>query len=44
MEKKRMNQLNIDLFFKALMEIIEEKENVKITYTIERRPKNENTN
>ncbi len=38
-----MNQLNIDLFFKTLMEFIEEKENVKIEYTLERRPDNEAT-
>jgi hypothetical protein len=36
--------MNIELFFKTLMEFIEEKENVKITYKIERRPKNEDTN
>ncbi len=37
-----MNQPNIDLFFKTLMRIIEEKENVIIEYTLERRPTNEN--
>lgn len=36
-----MKQLNVDLFFKTLMEIIEDQENVKIEYTLERRPDNE---
>ncbi len=38
-----MQQMNINLFFKTLMEIIEEQENVKIEYTLERRPDNEAT-
>ena len=33
--------MNVELFFKTLMEIIEEQENIKIEYTLERRPKSE---